>query len=187
MLQTNVITLNEFRKFDETDLFNGVYIVVLHAARIPPHIGMIVDKHYHSLTIKGQDCNTPIPALIRNIEQRKIPSLFIKIKTHTTFSHSYLKEHFILNIQQFPKVDKGIATCLSPIKLFFEETYDVSMTGIHFLFDLLPKLQTEELIEHYSALFINESEYQLPVYTQVQLDNKIETARSEANSFHQQN
>jgi hypothetical protein len=180
VLKTTTI---HFKSFKEEELLNGVYMVVLHATRIPPHIGLIIDNHYHSLTIKGQDMNTPIRALIKNIEQRKIPSLFIKIKPHLTFSNAYLKDHFLLNIQQFPKVDKRIATCLSPIKLFFEEVYDIPMKEINFLFDLLPALNNEELIEHCSTLFIDTNTYQLPVYTQQQLDDEIENARKEANGL----
>ncbi|HET6225909.1 MAG TPA: hypothetical protein VFF27_06495, partial [Bacteroidia bacterium] len=139
----------------------------------------IIDKQYHSLSIKGQDFNTPVKALLKNIEQRKIPTLFIKIKSHTTFSQTYLKEHFILNIQQFPRVEKDIATCLSPIKLFFNETYDVSMDDVDFLFHLLPKLEEASFIEHTTTLFIDEKNYQLPVYTKEELDTEIESARKE--------
>ncbi len=178
-MKTNDITFKEFKKFNEEDLSNGAYLVVMHATRVPPHIGMIIDKHYHSLTIKGQDINTPIRALIKNIEQRKIPSLFIKIKAHTTFSNTYMREHFILNVLQFPRVDKDIATCLSPIKFFFDEVYDVHVKNIHFLFDLLPHLFADDLIESTSSLFINEADYKLPVYTQQELDDEIESARKE--------
>lgn len=179
-MKTNIVTFNTLEKFNEDELSNGVYIVVMHATRIPPHIGLIIDKQYHSLTIKGRDINTPIRALIKNIEQRKIPSLFIKIKPHTTFSNAYMREHFILNIQQFPRVDKNIATCLSPIKLFFNEVYDVRMQEINFLFDLLPHLFADDLIEYTSTLFIDEANYQLPIYTQEELDTEIENARKES-------
>lgn len=179
--QTSIF--NTFKTFDEADLLNGVYIVAMHATRIPPHIGLIIDKHYHSLSIKGQDLNTPLRALIKNIEQRKIPSLFIKIKPHTTFSNAYLKEHFILNIQQFPRVDKDVATCLSPIKLFFNETYDISMEEVDFLFHLLPNLQKSDLIEHVSTLFIDEKTYKLPIYTKDELDLEIENARNESDAI----
>lgn len=182
-LRLNSISLTPFKPFREEELLNGVYIVVQHATRIPPHIGLIIDKSYHSLTIKGHDMNTPVRALIKNIEQRTIASLFIKIKSHSSFSQSYLKEHFILNIQQFPRVDKEVATCLSPIKYFFEEVYDIPMTDVAFLFDLLPLLKQEELIESCMPLFINESTYTLPVYTKAQLDEEIEQARAEISSL----
>src|ERR1035437_1841737 len=152
------------KQFNENDLLKGLYIVVIHATRIPPHIGLIVEEKFHSLSIKGQDINTSLEALIKNSNQRKIPSLFIKIKQHSTFSTPYLKEHFITNIQQFPKVDIAVATCLSPVKLFFEEVYNVPMININYLFELIPKLYSEGLIENISSLFIDEKKYQLPEY-----------------------
>jgi hypothetical protein len=170
--------ININKPFSENNLQKGLYIAVIHATRIPPHIGIIADKHYNSLTIKGQNINTSVSALIKNSVIRKIPSLFIKIKPHNTLSEQYLKEHFITNVQQFQRVDTGIATCLSPIKLFFEETYDVSMNNINYLYELLPKLHSEELIEDASSLFIDE-DYQLPVYTSAEINAGIDQVRNE--------
>lgn len=161
------------RTFTETHLLKGVYIAVIHATRIPPHIGLIISGKYHSLTVKGQDINTSVEALIKNTVQRKIPSLFIKIKTHPTFSESYLKEHFITNVQQFPKVDIGVATCLSPIKLFFNETYNVRVENINYLFELVPALSAENLIENTMALFVDEKRYQLPEYSEEEINRGI--------------
>jgi len=148
-------------------------MAVLHATRIPPHIGLIADKHYHSLTIKGQDINTSVNALIKNSQIRKIPSLFVKIKPHATFSELYMKEHFITNVQQFQRVDTDIATCLSPIKLFFDEVYDIPMKDVNYLYELLPKLHAEGLIEHTTALFVDEN-YLLPKYTAAEINAGIE-------------
>jgi hypothetical protein len=178
-LRLNAKPITAFKPFQEAELLNGIYIVVLHATRIPPHIGMIIDKTYHSLTIKGHDINTPVKALIKNIEQRRIPSLFIKIKAHHSFSQAYQKEHFMLNVQQFPGVDKQVATCLSPLKLFFDEVYELPTGDVHFLFDLLPRLNKAALIEHCTSLFIDEHSYELPVYTQERLEEEIENARAE--------
>ncbi len=179
MINTNLQNSIHFHPFNENELLNGIYIVVLHATRVPPHIGLIIHKEYHSLTIKGHDIHIPIKALIKNVSQRKIPSLFIKIKSHTTFSNAYMQEHFILNVQQFLRVDKNIATCLSPIKLFFEEVYGVPMTSVNFLFDLLPSLQARELVEHAVSLFIDEITYTLPIYSAKKLDEEIEKVRKE--------
>ncbi len=167
------------QQFNETDLLKGIYIVVQHATRIPPHIGLIADKEYHSLTIKGHDIHTPVSALVKNTLQRKIPSLFIKIKPHTTFSAIYQKEHFITNVQQFPRVDIHVATCLSPVKLFFEEVYNVPMNNIDYLYELLPKLDEEGLIEKVTSLFVDEQNYQLPVYTNKEINEGIAQVRSE--------
>ncbi len=161
------------QEFNEENLLKGVYIAVIHATSIPPHIGLIMGGKYHSLTVKGQDINTSVAALVKNSSQRKIPSLFIKIKAHTTFSEGYLKDHFITNVQQFPKVDIGVATCLSPIKLFFSEVYNVQLDNVNYLFELIPALYAEGLIENSSSLFVDEKIYQLPVYTEAEIKRGI--------------
>lgn len=167
------------QNFAESALLKGVFITVIHATRIPPHIGMIAGGSYHSLTVKGQDINTSTSALIKNTNQRKIPTLFIKIKPHSTFSDEYLKEHCITNIRQFPRVDIGVATCLSPIKLFFEEVYNLPVNNINYLFELVPALYTAGLIEHISSLFTDPTEYQLPVYSSTEINSGIEKVRTE--------
>lgn len=172
----NQLSIN--KQFNENDLLKGIYIAVIHATRIPPHIGLIIDGKYHSLTIKGQDINIAVNTLIKNSNQRKISSLFIKIRPHRTFSETYLKDYFITNIQLFPRVDIGVATCLSPIKLFFEEVYNVPMTDINYLFELVPRLSSEGLIENSTALFIDETKYQLPVYTNTEINAGIEQVRT---------
>lgn len=170
------------KQFKEEELRKGIVIAISHATRTPPHIGMIVDKMYHSLSIKGRDINIPLSALIKNSGIRNIPSVFIKIKPHLTFSDAYLNEHFIANVQAFERVDVGVATCLSPIKLFFEEVYNVPMKDVNYLYQLLPLLESEGLIESISSMNIDETNYQLPVYTTKEIDAGIEQVRKEFKS-----
>jgi hypothetical protein len=167
------------KQFNESELLKGIYVAVIHATRIPPHIGMIMDKKYHSLSIKGRDINTPVPALIKNSSIRKIPTLFIKIKSHPTFSDIYLREHFITNIEQFDRVDIGVATCLSPIKLFFEEVYNLPMKEINYLYEILPLLFAEGLIDSVSSLNLDQNTYSLPTYTNKEINEGITSVRNE--------
>ena len=67
MFETTIpYKLNINKTFSEKDLLKGLYIAVIHATRTPPHIGIIADKHYHSLTIKGQNINTSVSTLVKN-------------------------------------------------------------------------------------------------------------------------
>ncbi len=175
------ITINE--PFAEEKLLNGTYIVIVHASRIPPHIGIIADQAYHSLSIKGQELNVPVAAFIRNTTLRKIPCLFINIKSHPAYDAAQLKEHFISSIQQFPKVAAGSATCLSPVKLFFEEVYRVKMKDVHSIFELLPVLEAEGLIGETSALFIATGRFQLPTYSMEEINKGIAQAENEAKAI----
>jgi hypothetical protein len=167
------------KAFREEELKKGLFIAVSHATRIPPHIGLIAGGKYHSLSIKGQDIDIPLDAFVRNTLIRKIPALFIKIKPHNTFSDSYLREHFITNVQQFRRVDVGVATCLSPIRLFFEEVYNVPMDGINYLYELLPLLESHGLLSDVSALNLDPAHYSLPVYTLQEINAGISQVREE--------
>jgi hypothetical protein len=163
----------------EDDLSKGSYISILHASRVPPHIGMIFNDRYHSLSVKGQEINYPVNALLKNSRIRKIPSVFIRIKQHPAFSNEYLNDHFISNIRQFDKVETGKATCLSPIKLFFKEAYHLPMQYVNYLFELLPELEKNDLIDQTSALFIEEGEFALPTYSFKEINNGINIANDE--------
>ncbi|MFL5763011.1 MAG: hypothetical protein ACJ77K_03655 [Bacteroidia bacterium] len=167
------------RELNEIALKKGVFIAVIHATRIPPHIGLIIAGKYHSLSVKGQDLNIPADAFVRNSNLRKIPCLFIKLKSHSTFSDDYLSEHFIENVKQFRRVDVGVATCLSPIRLFFEETYGISMERVNYLYELLPVLEAKGLIEYCSSLNIDRDHYELPVYSQKEIEAGITQVRNE--------
>jgi len=177
-LKPYTLTINA--AFNEAELAAGVYLAILHATRIPPHIGMIAGGAYHSLSIKGQELNVPVQALIRNNTLRRIASLYIRIKPHKELSDQQLKENFIGNIQQFPKVEVGKATCLSPVKLFFEESYGVPMADVNYIFELLPRLESQDLMEASTALFIEDVHVQLPVYDLGEINKNIAQAEKEA-------
>lgn len=178
MLQTSY-KLSFTELFDEGNLSEGLYLVVIHASRIPPHIGIIAGGKYHSLTIKGQETDQPLEILMKNIRIRKIPSLFIKINS-SLLSDDLLREHVVRNVRQFPKAAADGATCLSPVKLFFEQAFSVSMQNIQYLFELLPKLEEENLLENVSSLNISGEEFELPVYDLKTIYREIDKANREA-------
>lgn len=165
--------------FDQLDFSKGAYIVVLHATRIPPHIGMIIGGNYHSLTIKGQDINVPVASLIKTIQHRNISSLFIKIKIPELYNEIYLMNRFIDKIKQFTRVDVNVATCLSPLKLLFEEEYALSMEGINYVFELLPQLETFNLIKSCGSLFIDSTTFTFSSYSMEQINAEIGLIRAD--------
>jgi hypothetical protein len=118
----------------------GIFLVLLHVNRVPPHIGMLIDNVYHSLSIKGQELNVSGDALLKNISLRKIPSVFMEIRKHPVFSNVHLAEAFAEQVKQFDKVNIAGNTCLSPVRLFFSEFYALDSSKIELVFDLLEQL-----------------------------------------------
>jgi len=57
-------TIHNISNATESDLKRGVFIALLHASRIPPHIGLLADAQYHSLHVKGQELNVSSPGIV---------------------------------------------------------------------------------------------------------------------------
>jgi hypothetical protein len=168
--------------FNLKDLSEGVFIIVLHAKRIPPHIGMVVNNSYHSLSIKGQELSVELAALHRNIIYRKIPSLFLKLSLEV-IDPEYLQDLFQSKIKQFDKVNANGVTCLSPIKLFLNDLIPLPMEGVEFIYELLPLLHANNYIEFISAINVENNQFQLPIYSNEELNNQITIAHKIAVSI----
>ena len=61
----------ETSAFNAASLNKDSWLVILHANRIPPHIGLLINGNYNSLTIKGHELNVSIEALLKTISQKK--------------------------------------------------------------------------------------------------------------------
>lgn len=166
---------------DAKKLTKNIWLVILHASRIPPHVGILVDGNYNSLTIKGHELNVSVEALIKTITQKKIESIFIQLPPHPVFSLDYIREISQLYIQQHTHVKHNEATCLSPIKLILQEFYAIPALDNELLFEVVERLHQNQYVNDVVALNVSEiknNEVSLPIYTNEELQRVIETERS---------
>jgi hypothetical protein len=140
-------------KIDQS-LSKGLWIVVLHTCRIPPHVGLLFNGLYFSLNLKGVEKNIEFKVLQKTIELQNIKSIFLKVKKHPVFSVDHLKEVFEFDLSNYKKVTTE-NTCFKPVKLFFEEHYLFSSYPINYLFELFSPLIKNEMIEKTIALNLN--------------------------------
>lgn len=170
--QTQSIKLKSIL-FRENDLKNGTWIILLHARRIPPHVGLVIDGNYNSLTIKGQELNVSIKALLKLISQRNIETCFIRVVEHPVFSTDYQLRIFQETIKQFDSVKTSL-TCLYPVKLFFREFYALQLHENELLFDFLIRLNANNFLEAFSTQNFSSEILEIPFYTNEELKNRIE-------------
>jgi len=166
---------------DEKELTKDTWLVILHASRIPPHIGIAIDGNYNSLTIKGHELNVGLDVLLKTIQQKKIEALFIKLKKHPVFSQDYIREVSQLYIQQFNQVKPNEASCLSPIKLILQEFYAIQLIDKELLFQIIERLKQNEYISKtvgFNLSLVNKDEFSLPMYTNDELQMVIVQERS---------
>lgn len=182
MIIQSPYTLTVFDSFKEELLYKNTWLVVLHASRTPPHIGILIAGNYNSLTIKGHELDINIQVLLKTIQQKKIESLFIQLKKHPVFSADYQKEICQYYIKQFMYVKANEASCLSPIKLFLQEFYAISENKNELLFELIQRLKQNQYIQLTQGLNVDDKvedgEFLLPMYSNEQLQEVIKTERA---------
>ena len=182
MIIQSPYTLSVSDSFKEESLLKNTWLVILHASRTPPHIGILIDGNYNSLTIKGHELNINITVLLKTIQQKKIETLFIQLKKHPVFSADYQKEICQHYIKQYTQVKANEASCLSPIKLFLQEFYAICENKQELLFELLERLKQNHYIDLTYGMNIKdkieEGEFCLPMYSNEQLQDIIKMERS---------
>lgn len=175
-------TLTVSENFTEEVLHKDTWIVILNASRTPPHVGIMINGNYNSLTIKGHELNISSSVLLKIIQQKKIESLFIKLKQHPVFSNEFQKEICQHYIKQFIQVKANEASCLSPIKLFLQEFYAVSEIKQELLFELIERLKQNQYITFTLGLNVDQKleghEFLLPVYSNQELQEIIKAERA---------
>lgn len=169
-----------YRVLNETScLLKGTWLVILHASRIPPHVGLMINGNYNSLTIKERELNVKAEALLKTISQKKIETLFFKIVKHPVFSEEHQMQIFQEQLQLFTVVKQNEATCLSPIKLFFEEFYAVRNNKELLLYDFIEELNDNDYIGDCVALNGNSAKpvFTFKTYSAEQLQERIKEER----------
>ncbi|MBL7934789.1 MAG: hypothetical protein JNM51_03160 [Bacteroidia bacterium] len=182
MITKSPYTLPVVSDFNPELLYKNTWLVILHASRTPPHIGLLINGNYNSLTIKGHELNVDVKVLLKTIQQKKIESLFIQLKKHPVFSSEYQKEMCQYFIQQYTQVKANEASCLSPIKLFLQEFYAIQENKQELLFELIERLKQNQYLTVTFGLNVDdkieEQEFTLPMYTNEKLQEIIKTERA---------
>lgn len=163
-----------------SDLVKHTWMVILHAKRVPPHIGMMIGGTYHSLTIKGHELDVSAEALLKTIHQRKINTLFLRLVSHPVFSTGYQSDIFREHIKQFSVVKQNETTCLDPVKLFLEEFYALAKQTDELMFELVKRMAENNYIHSVSALNMDlaSNGFVLPFYSKEVLNSRIHQERA---------
>jgi hypothetical protein len=101
----------DFHNVDQIQ--EGVYLWVLHADKIPPHIGVSIDGRYFSLKSNGKDEDVAASSVLSIVARKNIRSLLFEVESSVT--KTFVQQVF----DQFDKTITGEVTCLNPLKEVF--------------------------------------------------------------------
>lgn len=154
------------KSLDSLDL-NRTLLWILHADKIPPHIGISSSRAYFSLKVKGKDEELPVDKLLLLIENKKITTVTIELALDIELE--VLKAKF----NQFTKAEDLNATCLTPIKELLTPKSKVSR-----LKDLLETLNNTGKIACVYGLNLNSQFKGIPYYTIEEIKKRLELLKN---------
>jgi hypothetical protein len=164
----------------DTVILNDVFLILLYANRIPPHLALSVNGKLFTLTVKGANVDGPLEPLLKLIKQKRIETLFIRLEVPALFTPEDLRKEIRTFTLAYPRVGEGIATCLNPIKDFCGEIYDPASRNVNFIFDLLPILQengaANECYEMNLGPLLSGNEFSIMKYTMQDIYEGIKKA-----------
>ncbi len=131
----------------EEQLYEGVYLLILNARTVPPHLSLTVSGKVYGISTKGPTFDKDVDVYLNHIKKQNVESVFVKLKLPSVYSDVQMLDAVRQVVKAYPRVDIGAATCLSPIKDFMSSAYQTEVHDVHLIFDLLPKLQSQGVIE----------------------------------------
>ena len=172
------VMLHDIDACEKSDLRTGVYLVIFHVNRVPPHIGMFACGRYYSLTATESQVGVNIDSIWRTITSKEIETLFVQINSSPS------KEVLDSIYSSYKNASAHQFTCLRPIKDFFHIHHGMSMDNVQFIFNLIPALRSASLIEktyHLNLKFPSyENFFELLQYDMVDVYQRIEELQNES-------
>jgi hypothetical protein len=155
-----------FKDIDFTsriDSLSGNHLWIIHADKIPPHIGFSIDNHYFSLKANGKDNGISTDSILQIIQKKKIATVFVKLNGKLTFQETKLA---------FDKFDCAKAlnsSCLVPIRNVLNAPNSISK-----LSELLFYLETQNMIYSVFGLHLGNDYKGIKSYTTTEIQQRIE-------------
>ena len=103
---------------------DAVVLWVLHADKVPPHIGVSVHGAYFSLKANGKDLAMPVDHIQRLIDRKKIATLCFELTLQESVDHMTGIFDF------YEKTEPNTVTCLNPIKELLHIEYAQKLTEL---------------------------------------------------------
>jgi hypothetical protein len=155
--------------FKDSDLKDGFFLCVLHANKVPPHLGITINGKFYSLKAKGKDVNIPIDRILQVLRKKTIVGLFVKLDPSLVTEEKVKKVFGLL-----PNSIEGKQTCLAPIKEIVDAPEDVEHIG-----DLLSYLESDESIIQRITINLPVGFKGIPWYSLTEIKQRIEFLKND--------
>ncbi|MCT4580083.1 MAG: hypothetical protein N4A35_01585 [Flavobacteriales bacterium] len=132
----------------EQHLESGFFLCLIATNKIPPHIAIIANGKYYSVSVRGVKIAVDYQSLLKTIHHKKIPSLFIQLAIEPNFQA--LKKAY----GQYPKLTEK-ESCLFPIRDYFQKE-QLTTENWEFVFNAVDDLLFKNMVVQSYHLFMED-------------------------------
>ena len=151
----------------------GIYLWIIHATKIPPHVGISIDGNYFSLKINGLD-DLNVEQVLKIIQKKQIATLLVKLEGNAVDF-----KRFVTVRNAYHLIIAGETTCLTPINsLLLENTKNVLLP------ELLEILSVEKKIENVFGLNLPENFTGHIAYDEAQVNKRLNELKNAKRRIH---
>jgi hypothetical protein len=153
--------------YESTVLTTGVYLLIIHADKIPPHLGIMIDGKFYSQKVNGKDLGVDYKKLLKIIQKKNIPTLFYAL-------NSVSKKSIKTVFEYIPSEIKNKQTCLNPINRALTEGEDFQIVS-----ELISYLEENNQVEEVYGLNLPNSFVAIPSYSREDVEKRIAFLRDD--------
>ena len=144
--------------FDE----GAVYLWVIHANKIPPHLGISHGTAFYSLKANGKDNGIDVTKIIPVLSKKGITTVFYALNTRA--SKAQIESVF----DQFESTIPGTTTCLQPLKMIFNNH------SASWLKELLSDLENRKMVKNAFGWQLPNNFDGIPDYDPIAIHQRLE-------------
>lgn len=145
------------------DSFLGIHLWIIHADKIPPHIGFSIDNRYFSLKANGKDNGISVDSILQIIHKKNIETVFVKLSCALTLQETKLA------FDDFDSARDINSSCLVPIRNVLK-----APNSILKLSELLYFLESQNMIYSVFGLHLSDDYKGIKSYTISDIQQRIE-------------
>lgn len=118
--------VTDWKQGDDETFDFGIYLWVIHADKIPPHIGISKNGFYFSLKVSGKDEAIPVKKVLHLLNSKAIPTLILK-----TSENSIKFKELNTVFDKYTQAGINDFTCLTPItEIYFSAPQDLILAEL---------------------------------------------------------
>ncbi len=152
----------------------GLWLLLLYADRIPPHLGLLYRERYYSLSTEGRSVGSDSTELFRLIGMKQIPTLFIELFPE---EEKDLEPGLHRAFASRRDLEGASATCLDPIRDFLADEQRIPVEEAGLVHELLPILMDHGVVgkklQVHLTHRLQENTFTMECYTRADVESRI--------------